>query len=63
MRSEVRSPFCIRCNNQFGNYLKYHSKDRCNPCYQKDYALNKDSGGIKDGPKKLKETNCKVCKV
>ena len=58
-----KSTFCISCNGVFNNVLKYHSKNRCNPCYQRDYNLNKDMGGMTGGPIKLVEKNCKICKV
>lgn len=53
---ENKSPFCIDCQYVFDKYKKYHSQDRCNPCYQKFY-VNKNRIGR---PKQLNES-CVKC--
>ena len=51
----VKSKSCEGCGYVFDDIKKYHSKNRCNPCYQKDYVK-------KSLPtKKDKETNCSEC--
>lgn len=56
---EEKSPFCLGCDREFGDELRYHSRDRCNACYQKFYAINK--GVVKSYVKTIKSTSCKEC--
>jgi hypothetical protein len=53
---ENKSLFCIDCLYVFDSLKKYHSRDRCNPCYQKLYI--KDKLGDK---KKEVSTTCSIC--
>ena len=59
-RSRIRekSPFCIDCEYVFDKNKPYHSRDRCNACYQKIYLKGKMSFMYKD---KKVETNCSLC--
>lgn len=56
-RLENKSEHCIECLYVFDDLKKYHSRDRCNPCYQKLYLRNTL------GEKKQKHctTNCVNC--
>ena len=58
--NEDKSSFCIDCNYTFDEYKPYHSRDRCNACYQKSYIKGKivSSYPIKEKPK-----NCKLCNL
>jgi hypothetical protein len=52
---------CEGCNKDFGdiltenNIVKYHARNKCNPCYQKTYLNEKN-------PAKVKSTCCIECK-
>jgi hypothetical protein len=54
IKEEDKSSFCIDCLYIFDSLKKYHSRDRCNPCYQKLYMRGKM-------PTKEIQTHCKVC--
>jgi hypothetical protein len=56
LRIKEKSSFCIDCEYVFDEIKKYHSRDRCNPCYQKLYIKGK-LGIIR----KEIETNCSLC--
>lgn len=55
---ENKSKSCVDCGYVFDEFKKFHSKDRCNACYQKSYNRNK----FQLSPKREKETHCKECK-
>lgn len=54
---ENKSTSCVECGYVFDEFRKYHSRDRCNPCYQKSYLRDRL------GQKKTKElsTTCSIC--
>lgn len=54
---ENKSLFCIDCEYVFDDFRKYHSRDRCNPCYQRLYT----KGISAKYKRKEVETNCKLC--
>lgn len=56
---ENKSLFCIDCEYVFDDFRKYHSRDRCNPCYQRLYV----KGISAKYKRKEVETNCKLCNV
>jgi hypothetical protein len=56
---ENKSTFCVDCLYVFDHYKKYHSRDRCNACYQKMYVKDSGKGYIKK--EKIDKTNCVKC--
>lgn len=56
-RLENKSLFCLDCLYVFDDFKKYHSRDRCNPCYQKLYIKDK----LGDKKKKEVSTTCSIC--
>lgn len=54
-----KSSFCIDCEYVFDIHKPYHSRDRCNPCYQKIYLKGK-MNLLNDKPKDI---NCLLCGV
>ena len=59
-RSNIKekSPFCIDCEYVFDKNRPYHSRNRCNPCYQRVYLRGEMSFLYKA---KEVETNCSLC--
>ena len=56
IKPEDKSSFCIDCLYVFDSLKKYHSRDRCNPCYQKLYLKGRM-------PIKEAQTHCKLCNM
>jgi RNA polymerase subunit RPABC4/transcription elongation factor Spt4 len=54
-----KATHCEGCQKEFGNDLKYHSRNRCNPCYQKAYLDERYAAKRKVS--KIK--NCNECNV
>lgn len=54
---ENKSESCIDCGYKFDAIKKYHSKNRCNCCYQRAYNAKR----LEHKPQKEVETNCKLC--
>lgn len=64
IKKEDRAAQCEVCNAKFGGItekgsVKYHSRNRCNPCYQKMYL---DENYISTKHKKGDATSCIECK-
>ena len=57
-RIKDKSPFCIDCEYVFDKHKPYHSRDRCNPCYQRIYLKGKMTFLYKT---EKVETNCSLC--
>ena len=56
---ENKTTYCIDCLYVFDNVKKYHSRDRCNPCYQKMYLKESNTGYIKK--EKADASTCVKC--
>jgi hypothetical protein len=56
-RTKEKNTSCDDCGYVFDNNRKYHSRGRCNPCYQKLY----NKGKLPVKATKVLETNCSRC--
>lgn len=55
-----KASHCEGCQKEFGADLKYHSRNKCNPCYQKGYLDIRYAGKRK---RTIEQTHCNECNV